>query len=351
MQQSIDSLRICSERHLIKPIELINEFPPGPLVAETIQAARHAIAKILEGQDHRLMVVVGPCSIHDSKAALEYAHLLKQAADQYQEDLLIVMRTYLEKPRTTVGWKGIISDPLLDGSFDINSGLKIARQLLLDINSMGLPTATEFLDTIIPQYLSDLISWVAIGARTAQSQMHRELASGLSMPVGFKNTTDGNFKIAIDAVHAASHAHHFLGISKEGVTSILSTTGNENCHIILRGSNSGTNYSRENIKEAVAILKNTNLIPRLMVDCSHGNSMKDHQRQLLVVDAVCEQLMAGATEIFGVMLESNLIAGKQSPLQNRNLTYGQSITDACISWEETAPQLEKLALAVRRTPS
>jgi 3-deoxy-7-phosphoheptulonate synthase len=349
MQQSIDSLRICSERHLIKPIELINELPQSPRITETIQVARQSIAKILQGHDPRLMVIVGPCSIHDTNAALEYAHLLKEAADQYQDELLIVMRTYLEKPRTTVGWKGIISDPLLDGSFDINAGLKMARKLLLDINGIGLPTATEFLDTIIPQYLSDLISWVAIGARTTQSQMHRELASGLSMPVGFKNTTDGNFKIAIDAVHAARHAHHFLGITKEGVTSILSTTGNENCHIILRGSNSATNYSSENIKDAAAILKNTNLIPRLMVDCSHGNSMKDHQRQLLVVDSVCEQLISGTTEIFGVMLESNLVAGKQSHQHSGNLTYGQSITDACISWEETAPQLQKLALAVRRT--
>jgi 3-deoxy-7-phosphoheptulonate synthase len=347
MQHSIDSLRILSERHLITPIDLINELPLSLLAAEMIKEARLSVTKILKGEDRRLLVIAGPCSIHDSEAALEYAHLLKKTADIYADDLLIIMRMYLEKPRTTIGWKGIISDPLLDGSFDINYGLKIARKMLLDINAIGLPTATEFLDTIIPQYLSDLITWVAIGARTAESQTHRELASGLSMPVGFKNTTDGNVKIAIDAVHAASHSHHFLGISKDGVTSILSTEGNKDCHIILRGSNTTSNYAAENVKEAAEALKNANLTPRLVVDCSHGNSMKEHERQALVVDSIVEQLTNGTTEICGVMLESNLVAGKQSHHRGENLTYGQSITDACMSWDETIPLLKKLARGVQ----
>lgn len=343
-----DDLRICALQSLIKPEELIQEFPLTSYAADIISQARTAAANILHGKDNRLLVIVGPCSIHDRNAALEYAELLKKSAGHFADELFIIMRVYLEKPRTVLGWKGLISDPLLNGSFDINLGLKLARKLLLDLNGIGVPAATEFLDTIIPQYLSDMISWCAIGARTAQSQIHRELASGLSMPVGFKNTTDGNIKIAIDAVNAARHPHHFLGISKSGVTSIIRTRGNDDCHIILRGSNSTPNYSAENISEAAAMLRNENLKPRLLVDCSHGNSMKNYLRQSEVIDSIAAQIENGAQEICGVMLESNLLEGKQTLLPGEALQYGQSITDACISWEDTIPLLEKLALAVRK---
>lgn len=348
MPKSIDNLRVYSERPLITPNKLLAELPLSPSAAAKIHAARSSVCNIIRGEDRRLLVVVGPCSIHDCDAALEYALLLKAAAEQYAEDLFIVMRTYLEKPRTVVGWKGLISDPLLDGSFDINQGLKVARKLLLDLSEMNLPTATEFLDTNIPQYLSDLITWVAIGARTTESQVHRELASGLSMPVGFKNTTDGNFKIAIDAVLTARNPHHFLGIAYDGVTSILSTKGNQDCHIVLRGSNQASNYTQDDIILAATMLEAGNLPPRLMIDCSHGNSMKDHQRQSHVVDSIAQQLKNGSTNILGVMIESNLVSGKQILHSNQDLVYGQSITDACLSWDETLPLLDKLALAISK---
>ncbi len=346
MSQSIDNFRVYSERPLITPHQLITELPLVSSVAENIRLARMTISKIIRGEDRRLLVVVGPCSIHDCHAALEYAWFLKHAAAQYENDLFIVMRTYLEKPRTTMGWKGLISDPLLDGSFDFNQGLRIARKFLLDLCAMNLPAATEFLDINIPHYLSDLITWVAIGARTTESQIHRELASGLSMPVGFKNTTDGNFKIAIDAVLTARHPHHFLGMTLDGIASILSTLGNENCHIVLRGSNQSPNYTNDYIASAIAMLKAENLSPRLMIDCSHGNSMREYQRQATVVNAVIEHLQHNAADILGVMIESNLVSGKQTPQANQQLVYGQSITDACLSWSETLPLLDKLALAI-----
>jgi 3-deoxy-7-phosphoheptulonate synthase len=348
MQQPTDGLRIDSERHLITPTELINALPCPPRAAETIASARQGVIDIVSGRDPRLVVIVGPCSIHDTKAAMEYAERLRDSAACYADDLLIIMRTYLEKPRTTLGWKGIISDPLLDGSFDINHGLQIARKMLIDINSLGLPTATEFLDTLIPAYLSDLISWVAVGARTAESQIHRELASGLAMPVGFKNTTDGNYKIAIDAVHVARHPHHIVGIAQSGVTAMLATQGNPHCHVILRGSHTATNYAHETIQNVIAALENNELPPRVMVDCSHGNSMKDYRRQANVINTLTKQMTTEKTRaVFGVMIESHLVAGKQSYRGQQPLTYGQSITDACLSWEDTLPLLDRLALAVR----
>jgi 3-deoxy-7-phosphoheptulonate synthase len=347
MLEQIDDIRIDSLQSLITPEGLIRERPLTIRASHTIKQSREIANQIIQGRDPRLLVVVGPCSIHDNHAAIEYAHLLKQAADQYADDLHIIMRVYFEKPRTIMGWKGLISDPRLDGSFDINHGLTLARSILLDICHLGVPTATEFLDTIIPQYLSDLISWSAIGARTTESQIHRELASGLSMPVGFKNTTDGNIRIAIDAVNAARHAHRFLSIAKNGIASIVQTTGNPNCHIILRGSTTSANYTAESVNEAADNLKKANLTPRLMIDCSHGNSRKIYQRQMLVVDSIVKQLANGCASICGVMLESNLTAGKQSLDLNRSLTYGQSITDGCLGWEETVPLLEKLALAIK----
>ncbi|MDR3476898.1 MAG: 3-deoxy-7-phosphoheptulonate synthase [Gammaproteobacteria bacterium] len=346
MNKLTDDLRIDSLQALITPIALINSLPLSPHKALQIQEARETAANIIQGKDKRLLVVMGPCSIHDSQVALEYAAHLKKAAAHYAEKLFIIMRVYFEKPRTLLGWKGLISDPHLNGTFNINHGLTLARKILLTLAEMEMPAATEFLDTIIPQYLSDLVSWSAIGARTAESQIHRELASGLSMPVGFKNSTDGNVQIAIDAVHAARYQHHFLGISKMGDPSIISTKGNENCHIILRGGHNGPNYSPESIEEAANALTERELNARIMIDCSHGNSMKNYLRQSLVIDSVVEQLKSGSSKICGVMIESNLVAGKQTLQCDRELVYGQSITDACVSWEESLPLLESLANAV-----
>jgi 3-deoxy-7-phosphoheptulonate synthase len=345
MQEYIEDLRIASQHRLMQPNELIKNFSQLPAVTHAIQQARLTINNIIHGNDARLVVVVGPCSIHDEDAALEYAGRLKKAANFFADDIYILMRAYFEKPRTTIGWKGLISDPHLDGSFDIHYGLKLARKILLAIANLYLPTATEFLDTLIPQYLSDLIAWTAIGARTSASQTHRELASGLSMPVGFKNTPEGNVKTAIDAVDVARSPHHFLGISKEGFATIISTKGNENCHVILRGSDTAPNYTTEHVEEAIKCLKETNLTPRLMIDCSHGNSRKNYQLQQIVIQSICDQLENNSDHIFGIMLESNLVAGKQSFQTQQPLLYGQSITDGCISWEETLPLLEKLALA------
>jgi 3-deoxy-7-phosphoheptulonate synthase len=342
----MNNLRIHSNQPLITPESLIQEFPISENANEVVKAARNAANRIIQGGDDRLLVIVGPCSIHDSKAALEYAALLQNAAQSFKKELCIIMRVYFEKPRTTVGWKGLISDPFLNGSFDMNCGLRIARNLLLEINNLGMAAATEFLDTIVPQYLSDLISWSAIGARTSASQTHRELASGLPMAVGFKNSTDGNIKIAIDAVKVASHPHHFLSICQNGTPAIVRTTGNNNCHIILRGSQHGPNYETQHIIAAVNTLQNSNLIPRLMIDCSHGNSMKDYQRQHQIVQSITEQIENGSDYICGVMLESNLIAGNQTLDAEQPLVYGQSITDGCISWEETLILLEKLANAM-----
>jgi 3-deoxy-7-phosphoheptulonate synthase len=343
-----DDVRIRGLRPLISPALLMEEFPMTPEAADTVVDARKAATDIIQGHDDRLIVVVGPCSIHDPKAALDYAHLLKQYHDRLSADLLIIMRIYFEKPRTTVGWKGLINDPDLNQRFDINKGLKISRKLLLDLANLGLPAGSEFLDTIVPQYISDLISWGAIGARTTESQIHRELSSGMSMPIGFKNGTRGNIQIAIDAIGAARHPHHFLSVTKHGLAAIVSTTGNDACHVILRGSSQGVNYEPQHVADVVDLLKKANLNNHLMIDCSHGNSNKDHNRQAFVVDSVCEQVSHQQMSIAGVMIESNLVAGNQSIAPDKSLTYGQSVTDACVSWEQTTPLLEKLAHAVQQ---
>ncbi|WP_304985174.1 3-deoxy-7-phosphoheptulonate synthase [Coxiella-like endosymbiont] len=344
--QKTDNLRIKTIRPLMLPALLIEELPLTDTIANKINQARAVAKSIIHGEDDRLLVVVGPCSIHDFGAALEYASRLKDCMAQYSSELFIVMRVYFEKPRTIIGWKGLINDPHLDGSFQINRGLRIARRLLLDINQLGVPTGSEFLDTIIPQYISDLTTWSAIGARTTESQIHRELASGLSMPIGFKNGTAGSIQVAIDAVLAAHHSHHFLGVSEQGIAAIISTTGNQDSHVILRGSTQGTNYDPITIAETVKRLKSAHLSPSIMVDCSHGNSGKDHKKQIQVIDSICDQIHQGSFSIFGVMIESNLIQGKQPLESGKLLKYGQSITDACISWEDTEIAFSKLADAV-----
>lgn len=341
----MDNLRIQSKQFLLSPKDLAHQLPISKTALETVKKSRTEINTILQENDERLLVIVGPCSIHDPKAALEYAHLLKEAANHFADELCIIMRVYFEKPRTTIGWKGLISDPFLDESYDMNSGLKLARKLLLDINELGLGSATEFLDVIIPQYLCDLISWSAVGARTSASQIHRELASGLPMPVGFKNSIDGNIKIAIDAVQVASHAHHFLSINEEGLPAIIRTSGNNACHIVLRGSTMGPNFEEHFIQETIKSLHDASLTSRFLVDCSHGNSMKTHQRQHDVVNSLVKQINNHCLAIGGVMLESNLVAGFQELNSAKTLIYGQSITDGCLSWEETRPLLEKLAYA------
>jgi 3-deoxy-7-phosphoheptulonate synthase len=333
---------------VIAPVEVHTEMPLSEAAAQTTFQARQAIHNILKGDDDRLVVVVGPCSIHDTKAAHEYANLLKTAIAEFQDDLLIVMRVYFEKPRTTVGWKGLINDPDLDSSFNINKGLRIARQLLLDVNDMGIPAATEYLDLITPQYVSDLIAWGAIGARTTESQVHRELASGLSCPVGFKNATDGTIKIAIDAIGAAMSPHHFLSLTKAGHSAIFSTTGNEDVHIILRGGNHQPNYDAVHVEQVAQGMKKANLRPNIMIDFSHSNSLKQCQRQLIVGDDVAAQIANGDKRIMGVMIESHLKSGSQSVVQGKELVYGQSITDACLSWEDTLPLLQKLAKSVQK---
>ncbi|WP_211923619.1 3-deoxy-7-phosphoheptulonate synthase [Coxiella endosymbiont of Amblyomma nuttalli] len=344
--QKTDNLRIKSVRPLVPPIFLIKELPLSYKIANLIYNTRSLAQAIIQGKDDRLLVVVGPCSIHDPKAAIEYAYRLKACVNQYANELCIIMRVYFEKPRTTIGWKGLINDPVLDGSFSINQGLRIARCLLLEINQIGVPTGSEFLDTIIPQYIADLISWAAIGARTTESQIHRELASGLSMPIGFKNGTTGNMQVAVDAALAARHPHHFLGVSKQGIAAIISTKGNPNSHVILRGSIQGPNYDSQSIEKTITKLKAIHLPPSTMVDCSHGNSNKDHKKQIEVVESLCDQIRRGSFYLFGVMIESNLIEGKQILETHKPLIYGQSITDACISWEDTKIALNKLAEAV-----
>lgn len=347
MYQQTDDLRITELRPLLPPAILVNEeLPITKEAAQTVMDARRQVADIIAGRDDRLIVVVGPCSIHDLEAALDYASRLKPYIDGLSEQLCIVMRVYFEKPRTTIGWKGLINDPNLDGQFNINQGLRVARRLLLDLNSRGIAAGTEFLDTITPQFTADLISWGAIGARTTESQVHRELASGLSMPVGFKNGTGGTIQIAIDGVGAARHPHHFLSVTKEGIAAIVSTTGNESCHVILRGSNAGPNYDRETVDKTAHILRASGLPDRLLIDCSHGNSHKDYSRQPEVAYSVCEQVSSGSHHIGGIMMESHLVAGRQDHHTGKPLTYGQSITDGCISWEMTTPLLEALAEAV-----
>lgn len=340
-------LRISGTRPLISPAILEYELPLPAANADLISRSRQEISSIFKGKSDRLAVVVGPCSIHDPESAIEYAMRLKPLADRLSHDLLIIMRVYFEKPRTTVGWKGLINDPHLDDTFDINFGLRTARSLLLNIASIGLPAATEFLDTISPQYVADLISWGAIGARTTESQIHRELASGLSMPIGFKNGTGGSIQIALDAIQSSSRPHHFLGVTKQGISAIVSTNGNEDCHLVLRGSQRGPNYDSNSIKEVTEILE-TQCFPRyLMVDCSHGNSQKNYRNQPSVAQNLCEQISAGSLHISGVMLESNLVEGNQKLGPIQSMTRGQSVTDACISWETTEEVLEGLAAAVR----
>ena len=352
MSQTTDDLRIETLRPLLPPMILVNEeLPITEQATATVTKARQEIEAILEGRDRRLLVISGPCSIHDSDAALDYAGRLKEQADRLAEDLLIIMRVYFEKPRTTVGWKGLINDPDLDGGFNINKGLRLARGLLLDLANMGLPAGSEFLDTITPQFTADLVSWGAIGARTAESQVHRELASGLSMPVGFKNGTGGSIQIAIDGVRAARHPHHFLGVTHQGIAAVISTSGNESCHVILRGSNGGCNFERAVVGETARTLRDANLPHRVLVDCSHGNSQKDYTRQREVCVDVCEQVASGSDNICGVMMESHLVAGRQDIKPDTPLTYGQSVTDACIDWETTVPMLEQLARAAAQRRS
>jgi 3-deoxy-7-phosphoheptulonate synthase len=339
----IDDVHIAELRPLLPPAILMEELPVSDSIATMISNTREGIANIYNGSDDRLLVVVGPCSIHDTDAAIEYAKRLRAVVDQYKDELLIVMRVYFEKPRTTVGWKGLINDPGLDGSFNINQGLRTARKLLIDVAEIGLPAGCEFLDTISPQFIADLVCWGAIGARTTESQIHRELASGLSMPIGFKNGTDGSTQIAIDAIGAASHPHHFLSVTKQGLSAIVTTSGNKDCHIILRGSNKGPNYDSTAVSEATALLEKNNLAIQLMVDCSHGNSNKDFSRQPIVAADVGAQIANGSTAIAGVMIESHLFEGNQKKPE----AYGVSITDACISWETTETVLEGLAESIK----
>lgn len=340
-----DDVRIRGLRPLLPPAILMEEIPANQTGNHTVASARAEISEILEGRDDRLVVVVGPCSIHDPFAARDYAKRLKAAADAHRRDLFVVMRTYFEKPRTTVGWKGLINDPHLDNSFAINQGLRSARGFLRDVVEMGLPTATEFLDPITPQFMADLISWGAIGARTTESQVHRELASGLSMPVGFKNGTGGSVQIAVDAIRSSANPHHFLSVTKQGVAAIVETAGNPYCHLILRGGRGQPNYEPERVQAAVAAMEKAGVPPRIMVDCSHANSGKDPLRQPVVAENLASQIEGGARHLIGVMLESFLVEGRQD--QSHELTYGQSITDACMSWERTGPVLERLASAVR----
>ncbi|MCK4841592.1 MAG: 3-deoxy-7-phosphoheptulonate synthase AroG [Methylococcales bacterium] len=346
-----DDLRISETKEVVAPVQIHDEIPMTETAAKTILQARSDIHKILAGEDDRLVVIVGPCSIHDTKAAHEYASLLKTMKQQLQNDLVIVMRVYFEKPRTTVGWKGLINDPDLNYSFNINKGLSVARQLLLDLNSIGMPAATEYLDLITPQYISDFISWGAIGARTTESQVHRELASGISCPVGFKNATDGGIKVAIDAISSAMSPHHFLSVTKEGRSAIFSTTGNEDAHIILRGGNDEPNYDAVNVEKVAEGLEKANLANNIMIDFSHANSLKQCQRQLVVAEDVAEQIARGDHRIMGVMVESHLKSGRQDIVEDEPLIYGQSVTDACLGWDDTVQILNELAEAVQKRRS
>ncbi|EMN4130980.1 MULTISPECIES: 3-deoxy-7-phosphoheptulonate synthase AroG [Providencia] len=345
MNYQNDDVRIKQIKELLPPIALLEKFPATDKAAFTVHEARLAIHNILSGEDDRLVVVIGPCSIHDTKAALEYAERLNKLREELKGSLEIVMRVYFEKPRTTVGWKGLINDPHMDNSFDINEGLRIARELLVNINDQGLPTAGEFLDMISPQYVADLMSWGAIGARTTESQVHRELASGLSCPVGFKNGTDGTIKIAIDAINSARSPHCFLSVTKWGHSAIVNTSGNQDCHIILRGGKE-PNYSAEHVKAVREGLANAGLTPSIMIDFSHANSSKKFEKQMIVADDVSEQLRQGDRSITGVMIESHLVEGNQSLDSGEPLVYGKSVTDACIGWDDTEKVLRQLSDAV-----
>lgn len=341
-----DDLHIRDLRPLLPPAILMEEIPIDDVAARTVASARTAMADILRRRDDRLAVVVGPCSVHDTDAGMEYARRLAEVATRYRDDLLVIMRVYFEKPRTTIGWKGLINDPGLDDSYRINDGLRLARRLLLSVNQLGLAVGTEFLDPITPQFIADLVAWGAIGARTSESQVHRELASGLSMPVGFKNGTRGTVQIALDAIGSAQHPHHFLSVTKQGLAAIVATAGNPDCHLILRGGSHGPNYQPEAVADAVGRLRAASLCPRVMIDCSHANSQKDHERQVQVASEVASQV-AETADIAGVMLESFLVDGKQKQTPGAELVYGQSITDACMGWERTLPLFDTLASAVR----
>ena len=346
MFRPTDDLRITEVRPLVAPAILLEEIPISERASNVVTDTRTAIGRVLQGLDPRLVVIVGPCSIHDAKAALEYAGRLVRLAERYAGELIVVMRSYFEKPRTSVGWKGLINDPDLDESYHINKGLRLARRLLLDVNDMGLPTGSEFLDTQIPQHIADLTSWVAIGARTTESQVHRELASGLSMPVGFKNSTDGSAQTAVDAVLTARSPHWFPSVTKHGVSAIFQTTGNDACHVILRGgTTTGPNYSAEHVDKACARLAAAGLRETVMIDCSHGNSHKDHRRQAEVAASISRDVASGSWKIFGAMLESHLVEGRQNYVPGKPAVYGQSITDACISLDQTEPLLEAFAKA------
>lgn len=347
MSHPIDDLRIKWTRVVLPPVFLEEEMPVTDRAAATVCQARQEVCEILSGKSHRLLVVVGPCSIHDPDAAREYASRLKGAIAELSAELRIVMRVYFEKPRTTVGWKGLINDPHLDQSYKINDGLRLARRLLLDLAEMGVPAGTEFLDMITPQYLAGLVSWGAIGARTTESQVHRQLVSGLSCPVGFKNATSGDAQITIEAVLSAAHPHTFLGHTKHGQSAIFVTTGNRDCHVILRGGRNTVNYTAAVVAQVCRLLQASELPPLVMIDCSHANSGKDHRRQPIVCGDVAAQIASGNRNILGIMLESNLVAGAQELTPGRPLVYGQSVTDACISWDETLPLLRELARAVR----
>ena len=347
LNRQVDDVRIKDIFELAPPSHLLREFKPNEAVEQLVFDTRREIHKVLHGADDRLVVIVGPCSMHDKKAALEYTKKLKILRDELAHDLIIVMRVYFEKPRTTVGWKGLINDPFLDGSFKINDGLRLARELLLDINELGVPAATEFLDTLTPQYYADLISWGAIGARTTESQVHRQLASGMSCPMGFKNGTDGNIKIAVDAIKAAAAPHFFLSVTKGGHSAIISTNGNEDCHVILRGGKA-PNYDAASVESSGAELAKAGLPQRIMVDFSHANSSKQHDKQIEVSADIGRQMAAGDERIFGVMIESHLNPGRQDLIPGKALAYGVSITDACIDWAATEVVLHQLAADVQR---
>ena len=347
MNPGIEDIRIQWTKVVLPPVFLEEERPVSDEAIATIFNTRLAVSRILSHRDPRLLVLAGPCSIHDTKAAREYAGLLKSAIKEFAADLQIVMRVYFEKPRTTVGWKGLINDPHLDGSFKINDGLRLARHLLLDLADMGVPSGTEFLDMISPQYIAGLVSWGAIGARTTESQVHRQLVSGVSCPVGFKNGTSGDIQVAIDAILSAAHSHTFLGHTKHGQSAIFVTRGNNETHIILRGGRKLVNYTADAVAQTAEAMQNAGLQPRIMIDCSHANSNKDHNRQPIVCSNVAAQIAAGNPNIIGVMIESNLVAGAQKLIPGQPLVYGQSITDACINWDQTYPMLKELAAATR----
>ena len=349
MVNKTDDLRIINTQELLSPSDVIKELSPSDSGIKTILESRREISRILNKKSKKFIIVVGPCSIHDIDAAKEYAIRLKKLKENLSENCLVIMRVYFEKPRTVIGWKGLINDPDLDGSFKINNGIKLARKLLIDLSEMNIPCGHEFLDLVSPQYLSDLISWGAIGARTTESQSHRELASGLSCPVGFKNGTDGSIQIAIDAMNAARHSHSFLSVTKEGRSAIFNTAGNEDCHIILRGGNQKTNYSSEDVKKSASILENNDLNPNIMIDASHANSNKNYKMQSAVVDDVKNQIIQGEKNIIGLMLESNLIEGNQKINSKENLKYGQSITDSCIGWQETEDIILSLDESLKKT--